>query len=174
MMKNTNLRIKNVTKTWKAQARPKPGEIEVSDYTITISGNKYDENNAVFGKFKKAEKDIGTWFKNTIWGDVKMQRGLMWPEYEKSADLLILNNCPFLHEQTIEIKTLNKTKRIDGVDTRLKSGRKQSSNILFDITLNTLNKEEVIQRAYRFLKDNDWLEVLIVKDKNEYEVYNKQ
>lgn len=76
-MKNANLIINDVTDTWKENAKPKPGEIEVSDYTITKSGNKYDENNASFGIIQEEEKNIGTWFKNTIWGDVKIQRGLM-------------------------------------------------------------------------------------------------
>ncbi len=166
--------VKNVKVEWEKMAKPKDGEIEISDYTITKSGNKYDKSNATFGKFKKEEIDIVTWFKNTIWGDVKLQRGLTKPEKEPSADLLLLNNFPLIDEQTIEIKILDKTKRIDGVDTRLKSGRKQSSNILLDITSSTLDKSKIIQRAINFLKVNIWLEVLIIKDFNKYEVYKKQ
>ena len=163
--------IKDVTKEWKRNARPKDGEIEISEYTIAKSGRLFDKTNAKFGTFNSEEKKIGTWFKNTIWGDVRMQRGLMEPEHEPSADLLILNNCPFLEEQTIEIKTLRKTKRIDGVDTRLKSGRDQSANILIDITKSSLETGSVIRRAKKILYDSSWLKVLIIKNYSSYIVY---
>ena len=68
--------IKDVTREWKRNARPEDGEIEISDYTIAKSGKRFDRTNAKFVKHNENEKDIGTWFKNTIWGDVKMQRGV--------------------------------------------------------------------------------------------------
>lgn len=172
-MKNASLIINDVTDIWKAQAKPKEGEIEVSDYTIAKSGNKYDENNASFGIIQEEEKNIGTWFKNTIWGDVKIQRGVMWPRYEKSADLLILNNCPFLDEQTIEIKTINKAQNIKIVATRLKSSKGQSYNVLFDITNSYLDKANIIERAKNYLNESDWLKVLIIKNDDNYYVYEK-
>lgn len=173
MKENTNLIINDVTDIWKAQAKPKEGEIELSEYTIAKSGNKYDENNASFGVIQEEEKDIGTWFKNTIWGDVKIQRGLMWPEHERSADLLILNNCQLLDEQTIEMKTIDKTKSIKGVNRRLRSGKGQSENILFDITKSSMDEANIVKQAKRFLNKNDWLKILIIKNNSKYYVYKK-
>lgn len=165
--------VKNVKAEWGKMAKPKDGEIEISDYTIAKSGNRYDESNAVFGIIEKEEIDIGTWFKNKIWGDVKIQRGIMWPKHERSADLLVLNNCPFLDEQTVEIKTINKSQNIKGVTTRLKSGRGQSSNILFDITKSSLDTIVLIERAKNYINESDWLKVLIIKNNSDYFVYKK-
>ena len=165
--------VKNVKVEWEKMAKPKDGEIEISDYTITKSGNKYDKNNAVFGIIEKEEIDIGTWFKNKIWGDVKIQRGIMWPKHERSADLLVLNNCPFLDEQTVEIKTISNAKNIKSVTTRLRKGKGQSDNILLDITNSSLNKSSIIKRAKNYINDSDWLKVLIIKNNSDYYVYKK-
>ena len=173
MTKRKRIHIKDVTNKWKKYANPGLGIIEISDYTVAKSGRVFDKTNAKFGKINEEEINIGTWFKNTIWGDVMIQRGLTEPECEPSADLLILNNFSLIREQTIEIKTLGKTKRLDGVDTRLKSGKKQSSNILFDITKTTLDKGAVIDRAKKYLDGSDWLKVLIIKNDRNYVVYTK-
>lgn len=173
MKKNTNLIISDVTNIWKSKARPKEGEIEVSEYTFAKSSNLFDENNATLGKIQEEEKTIGTWFKNTIWGDVKIQRGVLIPENEKSADLLILNNCPFLGEQTVEIKTINNAKNIKSVTTRLRRGKGQSENVLFDITNSSLDKQSIIERAKNYLNESNWLKILIIKNDNNYYVYEK-
>ena len=173
MKKDTCSRIKDVTKSWKEKVKPKVGEIEVSNYTVSKSGGKFDAHNSTLGEIQEEEKDIGTWFKNTIWGDVKIQRGVMWPRYEKSADLLILNDCPFLSEQTIEIKTLKNAKNIKSVTTRLRKGKGQSSNILFDITKSSLDKNSTIERSKNYLIESDWLKALIIKNNNDYCVYEK-
>ena len=76
-------------------------------------------------------------------------------------------------EQTIEIKTLTTTKRADGIDTRLKSARKQSGNILFDITDSSLSKDSVIERAEECFLKNEWMKVIIIKNGSSYIVYGK-
>ena len=156
--------IQDVTEEWKKNARPKDGEIEISDYTIVKSGERFDENNSKLKKVTSKDMMIGTWFKNTIWGDTLLQRGNDYPQGKPSADLLLLNDCPFIEEQTIEIKTIPNTTRIDGVTTAIKSGEKQSGNILLDISGSNLTENTVIKEVLSNMGEHVWIKTVIIKN----------
>lgn len=167
-------KIKDVTDKWKENAKPKDGKIEVSEKTVAKSGKVLDESNAKLKKALQEDVTIGTWFKNNLWGDVELQRGVDFPQKEPSADILVLNNCPLIKEQTIEIKTIPTTVRKDGVETALKSAKSQSSNVLLDMTGSALDKSFIINEVQKFISNSDWLETVILKESNKLiAVYSK-
>ena len=166
MAKRKKIHIKDVTDKWKKCAKPGPGIIEISDYTVAKSGNRFDKNNSKLKKPSAIDIEIGTWFKNMIWGDTVLQRGIDSPQNEPSADLLVLNECPFIKEQTIEIKTIPYTSRSDGIVTAIKSAKKQSSNILFDMSGGKFSEEFVIKEIQSNMEKHDWIQIIILKNKN--------
>lgn len=170
---NNKEELKDVTKLWMIDAKPSEGAIEISKGTYSKDGKYSTEENAKLKEVLLEDFIIGTWFKNNIWGDIKLQRGIDFPQNEPSADLLVLNNFPLLEEQTIEIKTIGITKRIDGNVGRIKSGKNQSSNILLDITNTILDKKLIYAKAIEYTCNHNWIKTIIIKDNNNYCVYKK-
>lgn len=171
--KNNKRVLKDVTKLWIRKAKPKEGIIEISKETYSKSRRCFTDKNAKLKEALQEDIIIGTWFKNNIWGDVKLQRGIDFPQNEPSADLLVLNDFPLLEEQTIEIKTISTTKRIDGIIGRIKSGKNQSSNILLDITNTVFDKKIVYDKTIGYASSHNWIKAIIIKDDNNYCVYKK-
>lgn len=150
-------------------AKPKDGDIEIADYVVDSEGNTYktNEEGYTFEDPSEEDKEIARWFKHTIWGNVKLQKSIKLPQFIKTADLLILENCPLFKTQTIEFKTVKTTERTDTVEKRIKEGARQSPNVLLDITIRRLDKSVILEQAKKTFARKEGMETLIVKDGNE-------
>ena len=155
----------DVTDKWIKEAKPKSGKIAFANIVRSTEGIVYSQKNAILEYQNGEDLEIGTWFKNNIWGDVKMQPSVKFPENVKSSDLLLLKNCPFFDEQTLEIKTV-KSNRKDGLIRRLKEAREQSSNVLIDITDYPYDLDFVKHEINRYILNHKWLKTVCIKKHN--------
>ena len=156
------------TEEWDKQAKPEQGSIVIAPYTTTMSGEEYHEGALLPDgkrvKLKKEDGDdlaVGSWFKNKFWGDVLFQRGVEYPLSVKSADL-ILNKCPLIDVQTIEIKTI-RSKRSDGFVRRIKDAYGQSPNVLVDVTNYPFDLDFIRSEVPTAFDKMNWLNVLLIK-----------
>ncbi len=160
----------DVTKEWLENAKPKGGDIERSDYTRTIDGQVYidgklwaDGKPIKLGEEKNNDINIGKWFKNNIWGDVKFQRKIDYPLNTPSADLIVFGDCPLLNEQSIEIKAIS-SKNVKTFYNRIKRTEgMQSTNILYDLTEFKFSEEEILDQVRISYENLDWLDTLLIK-----------
>lgn len=63
----------DVTEKWIKEAKPKGGKIIFANTVRSKEGIVYSQKNAILEYQNGEDLEIGTWFKNNIWGDVKMQ-----------------------------------------------------------------------------------------------------
>lgn len=158
--------VRNITEEWERKARPKYGDIEKMDWCIAHDGTIVNKRIGRLKEIDDEEAKTGTWFKNHIWGECKMQPGIDAPKGHKSADIRLFGGCPLVGEQTVEIKSIKKAVSLGIVDTQMHRGKKQSVNILLDVkegALPTFSDEEIINKAIISMKNRKWVETVIVK-----------
>lgn len=154
----------DVTEKWIKEAKPKSGIIRFLNYAIASDNKKYDFTNSVLSFDIDNDFDIGTWFKNTLWGNVRYQPAIKYPHRIKTADLRVFR-CPYIMGKTIEIKTIN-SKRRDGIGRRLKEAQKQSENILLDVTNYPFDIEIIKYEIHKFFVNHKTIKTIIVKRDN--------
>ena len=156
----------DVTEKWIKQAKPKKGGIKFLNYSITQDGERFDSSNSILDINVGDDYHVGTWFRNNVWGNTRIQPAIVFPHKKRSADLRLFGKCPFIEEQTIEIKIIG-SKRRDGLVYRLKQANGQSSNVLLDVTAYPYDIEIVIDEVKKYFISHDWLRLIIVmKDNN--------
>ncbi len=163
-----NKSIINVAEKWKRNARPKYGAIENLDWCIAHDGTIVNSK-IPNGKLKTISEDeakTGTWFKNHIWGDCKMQPGIDIPQFHKSADIRLFGQCGLIEEQTVEIKSIQDAVSLRAIDSQIHNGSKQSENILLDIkkgALSDFSDDDVLQKAISSMKSRKEAQTVIIK-----------
>lgn len=165
-----NSPFRSVLDEWNKKKEPKKGEISVANQTITKSGDIYRNGQTLpDGKMTKLKKKlgddrvIGKWFKNNYWGEVEFQREILYPQNIRSADLVFTRKCHLLGEQTLEIKTIEKSKREDGISHRVKSADGQSSNVLVELGNYSYGNSSVLKEVAYCYQNYDWLDTLLIK-----------
>lgn len=155
----------DVTEKWIKQAKPKKGSIKFLNYSITQDSEKFDSSNSILDINVGDDYHVGTWFRNNVWGNTRIQPAIVFPHKKRSADLRLFGNCSLIDEQTIEIKTIT-SKRKDGIILRLKEAKGQSSNVLLDLSNNPFTDDEIKDIIEKYYVSHDWLKVVIAKRKD--------
>lgn len=154
----------DVTEKWLKEAKPKKGKIKFLNYAITSKNMKYDFSNSILGFNVDDDLEIGTWFKNNIWGNCRFQPTVDYPQGIRVPDLRVFN-CPFIDGRTIEIKTIN-SKRKDGITRRLKEAIKQSQNVLVDVSNYRFDLKIIKQEISKYYEKHNSIKTIIVKKHN--------
>ena len=157
--------IEYVTDIWIQKSKPKGGNIKFLNYVITRDGVRFDYSKSILSPNVDDDFYVGTWFKNTIWGNCRFQPSIDLPQGNRSADLRLFGNFELINEQTIEIKTI-RSKRRDVLVKRLKEAQGQSSNVLIDITAFPFGEITVKNEIERYVRNHYWLKTIIVKKGN--------
>lgn len=155
----------DVTEKWLKEAKPKKGKIKFLNYAITSKNMKYDFSNSILDFNVDDDLEIGTWFKNNIWGNCRFQPSIDSPQGKRSADIKLFGNCNLLEEKTIEIKTLTSSRR-DGIVYRLKQAKGQSSNVLLDVSRYQFDEKTIKHEINRYFVSHDWIRLVAVKKDN--------
>ena len=156
----------DVTEKWLKEAKPKKGYIKFLSYSITQDGERFDSFNSILDINYDEDYYIGNWFRNTIWGNTRIQPAIVFPHKKRSADLRLFGKCPLIEEQTIEIKIIG-SKRRDGLIKRFKQAKNQSSNVLIDVTDYPFPLIVVEEEVKKYYLSHDWVKVIIVKKEND-------
>lgn len=160
--------ITDVTDEWKSKARPSYGNIQNLDWCIAHDGTIVNPKRGI-GSLKQInenEAKTGTWIKNHLWGNCKMQAGIDIPQKHKSADVRLFGECGFVEEQTIEIKGLKNATTIRSIDRKIDGGLHQSENILIDIdkkALPNFSDEEIVVQAKKSMISRSEVKTVIIK-----------
>ena len=152
----------DVTEKWLKEAKPKKGYIKFLSYSITQDGERFDSSNSILDINYDEDYYIGNWFRNTIWGNTRIQPAIVFPHKKRSADLRLFGKCPLIDEQTIEIKIIG-SKRVDGLTYRVKQARGQSSNVLLDVTNYPYDESVVRKEIKKYFVSHDWIKTVAVK-----------
>ena len=155
----------DVTEKWLKEAKPKKGKIKFLNYAITSKNMKYDFSNSILGFNVDDDLEIGTWFKNNIWGNCRFQPTVDYPQGIRVPDLRVFN-CPFIDGRTIEIKIVSST-RIDGLIKRFKQAKGQSANVLLDVSKYQFDKKTIKHEINRYFISHDWIRLVAVKKDND-------
>ena len=156
----------DVTDRWIKEAKPKKGNIKFLNYSITQEGERFDSSNSKLDINVDDDYYVGNWFRNTIWGNTRIQPAIVLPHGKRSADLRLFGKCPLLKEQTIEIKMVSSV-RIDGLAKRFKQAKGQSSNVLLDVTNYPYELSVVINEVRKYFLNHSWVHLVVVKKENE-------
>ena len=152
----------DVTEKWIKEAKPKKGSIKFLNYSITLEGERFDSSNSILDINVDEDYHVGTWFRNNIWGNTRIQPAIVFPHKKRSADLRLFGKCPLVEEKTIEIKIIG-SKRVDGLIYRLKQAKGQSPNVLLDVTNYPYDIEVVKSEVIKYFIRHDWIKTVIVK-----------
>ena len=155
----------DVTDKWIKEAKPRKGNISFINYAITIDNQKYDFTNSTLGFEVDNDFYVGTWFKNTIWGNCRFQPAVNNPQGIRTADLRIFH-CPFIEGKTIEIKTISSGRK-DGIVRRLKEAKGQSENVLVDVTNFPYDEETIKHEIHKYYINHDTIKLIAVKKHND-------
>lgn len=129
-------------------------------------GTRFDYSNSILSPNVDDDFYVGTWFKNTIWGNCRFQPSIDIPQGNRSADLRLFGGFDLVDEKTIEIKTI-KSKRRDGLVKRLKEAQGQSSNVLIDVTDFPFDEITVKSEIKRYIRNHHWINTIIVKKRDQ-------
>lgn len=152
----------DVTDRWIKEAKPKKGNIKFLNYSITQEGERFDSSNSKLDINVDDDYYVGNWFRNTIWGNTRIQPAIVLPHGKRSADLRLFGKCPLIKEKIIEIKIIG-SKRVDGLIYRLKQAKGQSSNVLLDVTNYPYEVSVVKKEVSKYFSSHDWINTIIVK-----------
>ena len=156
----------DVTEKWIKEAKPKKGSIKFLNYSITQDGERFDSSNSILDINVDDDYRVGNWFKNNIWGNTRIQPAIVFPHKKRSADLRLFGKCPFIEEQTIEIKIIG-SKRRDGLIKRFKQAKTQSSNVFIDVSDYPFPLDIVKEEVRKYYLSHNWVKVVIIKKDND-------
>ena len=105
---------------------------EVDGKTLTVDGRH------VILDYSKKEKEIGKWMANTFGVHVQMVPRVNYPEQVNTPDYLI-------NDKRFDLKEITGNSK-NTIDQNCRKAKKQSENIIFDITNSLLSDEEVLNQ----------------------------
>ena len=152
----------DITQNWLENTKAKVGRVIDRKYFVDKNGIKYlvDGKNVVFEP-SKIEKDMAKWLKETFGGNVYLNPKVNYPNNVSSPDYLWNNE--FWDLKVMSEKATSKTRAVDNI---IKKAKKQTDNIILDITNNRLeNKliEKQVQKIYS-TKGREWVDKIMIVD----------
>lgn len=125
----------NITKTFLANAVNQSTLRILTEYTKNGKTYKVDGHNVV-NDHSNYEHQVASWFAETTGANVDLVPRVNFPEKTPTPDFLI-NDEPF------DLKEVTGSGRY-AIDGNTKKAKKQSTNIIFDVTKSSLSEEEIL------------------------------
>jgi len=134
---------------------------------VEVNGIKYyvDNRRVVFETTKK-ELAMAIWLSKKLNKKVEILPKVYQPENIKTADYLIAGEKWDLKEIT--------SSRNNAVYSRIRKQKNQSPNFVIDISKSKLTIKSAIKQIDNLAKDFNWLDKILIKKENEYEIIKKQ
>ena len=141
-------------------------KVTLKDY-VEANGQKYyvDNKKVVFETTNK-EISIAVWISKKLNKKVEILPKVYKPENIKTADYLIDNEKWDLKEIT--------SSRNNAIYSRIRKQKDQSPNFIIDISKSKLTIKSVVKQINNLSKDFNWVYMVLIKDRNEYEIIKKQ
>ena len=154
----------DITKEWINNAKPNSHKVKNRHY-FEYDNIKYrvDNKNVVLD-YSDKEKEVAIWLENTFGGEIYMLPRINNPKGIQTADYLF-------RREYWDLKTLseNAISEIRAVDNIIKTAKKQTNNIILDITNSILPRKNIINQVERLYmtKGRNWIDKIILIDNYE-------
>ena len=163
---------KNVTKKWLENKNPNSHKVKDMNY-FEYKKVKYivDGKNVVLD-YSEKEKEVAMWLENTFGGEIYMVPRVNFPKGIGSPDYVWNNESWDL--KVIGPKANSKCRAIDNI---VKTTKKQSKNIILDISYCKLKRSSIIKQVKKVYctTGRDWIKyIMIIKNYHLIKVYMRK
>lgn len=162
------LSYKDVTKEWLEDANPNSHKVLDRSY-FEHNGVKYEvDNKNVVLDYSKKEKEVAEWLESTFGGELYMVPRINSPSGVQTPDYIFRGNKWDLKSITGNGKQV--------LYHSVYKKKEQSNNFIFDVSLSTLNMNEVIQQIEKLYKRKDisFINEIIVKKDNDFLIFKRK
>ena len=170
---DNNLPYEDITSIMLEEATPNVGKVIHRKYFVDKSGTKYivDGKNVEFNP-SEDEISFAKWLKATFGGNVYLNPKVNNPPNVSTSDYLWKNE--FWDLKTMGEKATSKTRAVDNV---IKKAKKQTDNIMLNITKNKLRRDIIEKQAKKiyFTKGREWVNKIMIVDNGKLvRIYKKR
>lgn len=162
---------KDVTKEWLDNAIPNSHEVKDMTY-FEHNGIRYevDDKNVVLDYSSKA-KEVAEWLENTFGGKIYMVPRVNKPESISTPDY-------FWKKEFWDLKEITKkaTSKNRAVDNVIKVAKKQSKNIILDVSNSKIERNILINQVRKIYstKGREWVnKIIVIDDKKLLLIYER-
>lgn len=159
-MIDTKEKYIDVTNNW-LNNNIKKGKVKIAKYYI-YNNIKYNiDNKYVILDYTLKEKEVAIWLANTFGGILYILPRINFLKNIKTPDYIFKNEKWDL--KTLGKEAISNTRAVDNV---IKKSKKQTDNIILDITNTSINKENIINQVKRVFTTSgrEWLQKIMIID----------
>lgn len=152
----------DVTKQWKREAEPNAGNVINRTYYVDKNGKKYEvDGKKVVLDPTEAEIEMAKWLNKTFGGNVYINPRVNIPENVKTSDFLWRNE--YWDLKTMSHRATSETRAVDNI---IKKAKKQTDNIVLDITKAKLHFSSIDEQTKKIFttKGREWVKKIIIVD----------
>ena len=154
----------DITKEWINNPKSNSHKVKNKHYFEYEKVKYRVDNKNVVLDYSDKEKEVAIWLENTFGGEIYMLPRINNPKGIQTADYLFRG-------EYWDLKTLseNAISEIRAVDNIIKTAKKQTNNIILDITNSILPRKNIINQVERLYmtKGRNWIDKIILIDNYE-------